>query len=135
VRFITRRFFFFRLSQIELDEKWFKKLPKLTTRRRRREIDPVLPAEKVHHKEHIEQLMFLSAVGVPQQGPNEGDGYSNGKIGIIPLAELVPAKKSSINRPAGTLEVKPVNVTADYFYDVMTRTGGMLEMVKKVSNL
>ena len=79
--------------------------------------------------------MFLSAVGVPQQGPNKGDGYSDGKIGIIPLAELVPAMRSSSNRPAGTLEVKPVNVTADYFYDVMTRTGGMLEMVKKVSNL
>lgn len=92
----------------------------------------MLPAHKIDSKQHIDQLMFLSAIGVPQQSP-DGSKFSDGKIGIWAMAERKPAQKSSKNRPAGTPEVKPVNVTADVFYDVMTRPDGVLDAVRKVN--
>ena len=100
--------------------------------RRRRKGDPVLPAHTIDSKQHIDQLMFLSAIGVPQQSP-DGTAFSDGKIGIWALAERKPAQKSSKNRTAGTPEVKPIIVTADAFYDVMTRTDGVLDAVRKVN--
>lgn len=117
-----------------MDEKWFRAINKIKTRRRlRKGVDEELPARKIPSKEHIPQIMFLTVIGVPQDSP-DGSVFSNGKIGIWPLAERVPAENSSKNRAAGTLEVKPVNVTAEYFFEVMTRPGGVLEMVRKVSS-
>jgi hypothetical protein len=114
-----------------LDEKWFRALNKFMSKRRRRKgKDPELPAKKVHSKDHIDQIMFLTVIGVPQDSP-DGTVRSDGKIAMIPLAERVPAARTSKYREAGTLEVKPVNVTADYFYDVMTRRGGVLDLVRQ----
>jgi hypothetical protein len=120
-------------NRVELDEKMFKCENEETVRRRRPE-DPILPPSHVISKEHIPKLMFLAAVGVPQYyfDANGNKQWFDGKIGIWPLAERVPAKAASSNRPAGTLEVKAVSVTADYFLNIMTREDdGVLDQVRK----
>ena len=115
-----------------MDEKWFKGFDREKERRRRRkDTDLVLPALTIDNKQHIDQIMFLTVIGVPQQSP-DGSTFSDGKIGIWPLAERKPAEKGSKNRPAGTLEVRPVNVTSEYFFEVMTKHGGVVDRVKQV---
>ncbi|XP_057803512.1 uncharacterized protein LOC131018825 [Salvia miltiorrhiza] len=39
---------------------------------------------------------------------NSGECLFDGKIGIFPLREQVPAKRNSKNRPVGTMETKPI---------------------------
>ena len=89
---------------MHLDEKWFfltegsykvylaagEKAPKRTTK----------------HKSHIPKVMFLAAVARPRFDA-EGKCIFDGKIGIWPFVETVPAKRSSANRARGTLETNP----------------------------
>ncbi|GKC66258.1 hypothetical protein Tco_1098856 [Tanacetum coccineum] len=57
--------------------------------------------------------MFLAAVARPRFDAFGNEVFS-GKIGIFPLTTLEPAKRSSKNRVAGTLETKPIlSVTED----------------------
>ncbi|GJZ05793.1 hypothetical protein Tco_0539586 [Tanacetum coccineum] len=57
--------------------------------------------------------MFLAAVARPRYD-DFGNKVFSGKIGIFPLTTLEPAKRSSKNRVAGTLETKPIlSVTKD----------------------
>ena len=58
--------------------------------------------------------MFLSAVARPRY-IDATDHFWDGKIGIWPFIEWVPAQRSSINRPAGTLEMKNITVTRDVY--------------------
>ncbi|CAK8566040.1 unnamed protein product [Lathyrus sativus] len=51
--------------------------------------------------------MFLAAVARPRFD-NEGNEIFSGKIGVFPLVNKVPARRSSVNRAAGTLETKPI---------------------------
>ena len=72
-----------------------------------------LPPTYAQHKNNILKVMFLCAVAKPQLRP---DGTRmNGLICCIPFTEMVPAQRNSVNRPKGTLEEKPVNVTADAY--------------------
>ena len=60
-----------------------------------------LPYRAVHHKSYITKVMFLCA----QARPCMVNGvYWDGKIGIWPIGSMKPAKRSSKNRPAGTME-------------------------------
>ena len=52
--------------------------------------------------------MFITAVARPRF--LDGACTFDGKIGIWPFLEEVPAKKASKNRPKGTIELKPVNI-------------------------
>jgi len=49
--------------------------------------------------------MFLIAVAIPRFD-DEGKKTFSGKIGVFPLVQQVAAKRSSVNRPSGTLETK-----------------------------
>ena len=62
------------------------------------------------HKEHIEKVMFLSAVTRPRFD-DEKVCMFDGKIGIWPFVHQVAAQRSSIYRPAGTMETKSLPVT------------------------
>jgi hypothetical protein len=53
--------------------------------------------------------MCLTAVAHPCPNPVTGDWW-DGKIGTWFFVEQVPAVRSSLNRPAGTLETRTVNV-------------------------
>ena len=74
------------------------------------EEDPIVRRTK--HKKHVTKVMFLACVGRPRTNPNTGEVF-DGKIGIYPFVHTVEAKRNSKNRPAGTPETKPYNVTRD----------------------
>ncbi|ETV88288.1 hypothetical protein H257_01580, partial [Aphanomyces astaci] len=59
-------------------------------------------------------VMFLSAVARPRWD-NEKSALVDGKIGTWHFTEQVPVIRASRNRPAGTLETKPVSVTRDMY--------------------
>lgn len=63
--------------------------------------------------------MFLCAVARPRFNL-EGEVIFDGKIGIWPFVEEVAAKRSSANRPRGTLELKPVDVDRDIYREYLT---------------
>ncbi len=60
------------------------------------------------------KVMFLAAIARPLYD-EEDHCVFEGKAGSWPFVEIVAATRNSRNRPAGTLEVKPVNVTRDVY--------------------
>jgi hypothetical protein len=52
--------------------------------------------------------MFLCALARPRFD-SEGNCTFDGKIGCFPFVTYEPAKRSSKNRPAGTIELKPMD--------------------------
>jgi hypothetical protein len=69
---------------VHVDEKWFY----LVRKGRRIRLQPCggdFDDDVTQHKSHIEKVMFLSAIGVPQITPD--GSYFDGKIGIWPFVE------------------------------------------------
>ncbi|XP_057786058.1 uncharacterized protein LOC131003559 [Salvia miltiorrhiza] len=92
-------------NTVHIDEKWFY-ITKASHR------FYLTPGEVETHgtcksKKFIEKVMFMCAVCMPLFAP-DGTVLFDGKIGIFPFTEWVPAKRSSKNRAAGTLEQKPI---------------------------
>ncbi|MCH88251.1 transposase [Trifolium medium] len=90
---------------IHIDEKWFEMTKKsvkyyLVT-------DEEDPYRTCRNKNYIPKVMFLVAIARPRFD-DEFNVTFTGKIGLFPLVEKVPAKRSSANRVAGTLETKPI---------------------------
>jgi hypothetical protein len=113
---------------VHVDEKWF-----YVTREKRKvrqfPEEQLHPDQTVIHKSHIEKVMFLAAVGVPQFRP---DGtWFNEKIGIWPVIECTPAQRSSALRSAGAEVMKPVPLSAKTYLDLMTREGGVIQAIRK----
>ena len=95
-------------DQVHIDKKWFFVTMKmLRVYLTEGELGPV---QRVQHKEHIEKVMFLSAVARPRFD-EDGTCIFDGKIGTWPFVKSVQALRSSVNRPAGTWETKCVKVT------------------------
>ncbi|KAL6508986.1 hypothetical protein OROHE_021545 [Orobanche hederae] len=90
---------------IHIDEKWFyisKKSEKYY----------LLPEECDPHRSckskiFLTKVMFLAATARPRFDSSGNEVFS-GKIGIFPFITKQPAKRSSANRVAGTLETKPI---------------------------
>ena len=91
-----------------------KSIPSHSSKTQRR-----YPDDAVHHKNHIPKVMFLLATAEPHIKPGPVQSFSSGKIGIWPFVQYVEAKRSSIKRPRGTVEIKNVSVTAQVFKDKM----------------
>ncbi|RHY26140.1 hypothetical protein DYB32_007848, partial [Aphanomyces invadans] len=75
----------------------------------------LLPGEDPPHRStqskcFIKKVMFLSALARPRWDDDKADWF-DGKIGIWNFTQVVPATRSSRNRPAGKLELRPINVT------------------------
>jgi hypothetical protein len=66
---------------------------------------------------------MLTAIGTPLQRPD--GSYFDGKIGSWPVAEQAPARRNSINRPAGALETKPISMTSAVYVGIWNRAGGI----------
>lgn len=66
----------------------------------------------IKSKNFIPKVMFLAAVARPW-------GDFDGKIGLWTFTEEKPAQRSSINRPAGTLELKNIKVTKDTYKEML----------------
>ncbi|XP_050220689.1 uncharacterized protein LOC126671037 [Mercurialis annua] len=90
---------------VHIDEKWFYMTKK-------KENYYLLPNEDeplrtCKSKNFIGKVMFLAAIARPRFDA-EGNELFSGKIGVFPFVTLEPAKRSSVNRVAGTLELKPI---------------------------
>ena len=94
-----------------IDEKWFYLTRKCSTYY-------LLPGEEepyrtCKNKNFIMKVMFLCALARPRMD-NEGNCIFDGKIGSFPLVTYESSRRSSKNRVAGTLQMKPItSVTKD----------------------
>ncbi|WOH12833.1 hypothetical protein DCAR_0832342 [Daucus carota subsp. sativus] len=92
-------------NRIHIDEKWFylsKKSEKYYLLKEERD-----PERTCKSKNFLTKVMFLAAVARPRFD-EAGNVLFSGKIGIFPFITKEPAKRSSSNRPAGTLVTKPM---------------------------
>ncbi|KAF7123388.1 hypothetical protein RHSIM_Rhsim12G0027300 [Rhododendron simsii] len=98
-------------NYVHIDEKWF-----YMTKESERYY--LLPEEDQPHrtcknKRFITKVMFLATVARPRFGANGGEEFS-GKIGIFPFTFKEPAKRTSKNHVASTMETKAIaTVTKD----------------------
>jgi hypothetical protein len=92
------------LDHVFIDEKWFF----ITHKSERYYLlpDEDEPYRTCKSKNNIPKLMFLCATSRPRF--ENGVCTFDGKIGCFPLVTFERAKRSSVNRPAGTMEVKPI---------------------------
>lgn len=102
---------------VHIDEKWFY----LTRVKNQFYMCPEeeLPQRATKSKRFIPKVMFLAAVARPRYDFHSKK-YFDGKIGIWPFVHEVEAKRNSRNRPAGTMETKPLNVSAEVFTKLIT---------------
>jgi hypothetical protein len=103
-------------QDVHVDEKWFFITPhsyKCYISPHERETNAV-PVRRVTHKSHIDKVMFLCATARPRFDCH-GRCTFDGKIGIWPIVERVPARRASRARPAGTLVTKTLNVNKDIY--------------------
>jgi len=113
----TKREFINHENTVHVDEKWFylvQECGKVLVFP-----EDELPAQYTQHKNSIPKIMFLAAVCKPQIDPN-GDLFS-GKICLHSFIEEVAAKRNSKNRPAGTVEKKPIAVGASEYREALRR--------------
>lgn len=101
---------------VHVDEKWFF----MTEVDARFYLHPEeeLPHRTCKSKRFIAKVMFLTAVARPRWDTSRNQWF-DGKIGIWPFVEDVPAKRNSKNRGKGTLEKKPINVDSIVYRDYM----------------
>ncbi|KAF0682834.1 Aste57867_25133 [Aphanomyces stellatus] len=82
----------------------------------------------------IPKVMFLAAVSRPRHDDERGTNF-DGKIGIWPIVEYLPAVCNSRNRPAGTIVPTLVNVDAAVYRDyVITRVIPVIKSMFPTSN-
>jgi hypothetical protein len=108
-------------DRVYIDEKWFR-LEMLKTKRKHFINSPQHHPNRVRSKQDLTQVMFTAAITEPR-------GDDEGTLTLMPHVEEVAAQRSSINRPRGTIELKPYNITADAFYECMTMEYGLLESI------
>lgn len=90
---------------IHIDEKWFY----LTKNTHRYYMTPLEedPYRTCKSKKFIPKVMFMCAVCRPIFS-EEGRVIFDGKIGMWPFTQEIEAKRNSKKRPAGTVEMKPI---------------------------
>ncbi|XP_074301159.1 uncharacterized protein LOC141632512 [Silene latifolia] len=103
--------------KIHIDEKWFYITKTTDSFYILEEEEP--PYRSCQSKRFITKVMFMCAVCRPLYGDN-GELIFDGKLGIFPFIEEVPAARTSKNRQAGTLETKPTtSVTKQVIKDCL----------------
>ncbi|XP_024636148.2 uncharacterized protein [Medicago truncatula] len=90
---------------VHIDEKWFYITKKSSSYYLLGDEDE--PHRMCRNKNYIGKVMFLVVVARPRFDDDGNETFS-GKIGCFPIVHKVAAQRSSINRPAGTLETKPI---------------------------
>jgi len=102
---------------VHVDEKWFNLCKIKNTFYLAPEEE--LPHRTVKSKRFIPKIMFLAAVARPRYDYHTKT-FWDGKIGIWAITHQVAAKRNSRNRPAGTMETKPLNVNEEVYQQFMT---------------
>lgn len=100
------------LNYVHVDEKWFRIMK--DSQRFYLTPDEDVPHRTAKSKSFVEKVMFLCAIARPRYNPKTRL-YFDGKIGIWPFISLQAAKRNSKNRPAGTMEMKPLTVTREVY--------------------
>jgi hypothetical protein len=94
-----------------IDEKWFY----ITRKTLRYYIisGEQQPTRTCKNMNYIPKIQILTVLARPRFDSN-GNCTFDGKIGCFPFVTYEPAKRSSVNRPVGTIEIKPINsITKD----------------------
>ncbi|KAF0735363.1 hypothetical protein Ae201684P_022447 [Aphanomyces euteiches] len=94
---------------VHVDEKWFY-LTKVNGKYYVYD-DEDLPTRHIRSKRHMTKVMFLAAVARPRYDYKRREMF-DGKLGIWPFVHRVPALRSSVNRPRGTIVTHPKQVNA-----------------------
>ncbi|XP_076903051.1 uncharacterized protein LOC143558005 [Bidens hawaiensis] len=97
--------FYDMFNVVHIDEKWFY----MSKPSKRYYLVPGEdePLRTCKSKIFITKVMFLAAIARPRFDKSGNEIFS-GKIGIFPFTKLEPAKRSSKNRVAGTMENKHI---------------------------
>jgi hypothetical protein len=98
-------------NRIHVDEKWFYITKCDRTYYLAADEEP--PHRSVKSKRYVTKVMFLAAVMRPII--ISGEVLFDGKLGIWPFVSEEPAQRTSKNRAAGTIEIKPVSVDRDTY--------------------
>ncbi|XP_047961814.1 uncharacterized protein LOC125206616 [Salvia hispanica] len=102
---------------VHIDEKWFY----MTKASDRYYLlpDEDEPYRSCKSKRYITKVMFMCAVSRPHFGM-DGQATYDGKVGIFPFTEVLPAQRKSKNRPRGTMETKAIHsVTKEVMRDCL----------------
>ncbi|KAE8975011.1 hypothetical protein PR003_g26995 [Phytophthora rubi] len=81
--------------------------------------DEPKPVIRLKSKRHIPKVMVLAVVARPRHDPVTG-GVFDGKLGTWAFLKHKPAKRSSCNRPAGTMVPYPVTVNKTSYREMLT---------------
>ncbi|XP_057517048.1 uncharacterized protein LOC130798177 [Amaranthus tricolor] len=101
---------------IHIDEKWFyltKKTQRVYLAHKEK-----IPYRAGKSSKFIPKAMFLGAVARPRWN-QYGQCTFDGKIGIFPFVSRVAAQRNSINRPRGSIEIKPTDSVTQEVYRSM----------------
>ncbi|XP_057523968.1 uncharacterized protein LOC130803783 [Amaranthus tricolor] len=101
---------------IHIDEKWFYLTKK--TQRVYLAHKENIPYRAGKSSKFIPKAMFLGAVARPRWN-QYGQCTFDGKIGIFPFISRVAAQRNSINRPRGSIEIKPTDSVTQEVYRSM----------------
>lgn len=93
------------MNYIHIDEKWF--LMSKETQRYYKLPDENPPLRCCKSKKFVDKVMFLGCVARSRFDESQNEKF-DGNLGIFPFVYDEPAKRSSKNRPAGTMLVKPI---------------------------
>ena len=117
-------------TAIMVDESWFYLTSDAITVMLIEDMD-VLIHPKVHHKSHIEKIMFLAVLGQPQKVIWKGEEIDfDGKIGLFPCTEEVATKRRSKAGPKGTRIQVNKNVDAEFYHNLFSLEGGFYDMIE-----
>ncbi|KAG7346706.1 hypothetical protein IV203_005775 [Nitzschia inconspicua] len=101
------------MDVVHVDEKWF--YMKKVNRTYFLADGEEEPHRTCKSKRFIEKVMFLAAVARPRCDTARNCRF-DGKIGIWPMTHMIQAQRSSRNRPAGTMVMKPLpNITKEVY--------------------
>jgi DNA-binding Lrp family transcriptional regulator len=88
-----------------IDEKWFNMTRK--TERYYTVPGEEVPTRTYRNQNYIKKIMFLKALARPRFNSDRNCTF-DGKIRCFPFVTYEPAKRSSVNHPAGTIEMKTI---------------------------
>ncbi|KAI2507526.1 hypothetical protein MHU86_6914 [Fragilaria crotonensis] len=103
-------------NSVHVDEKWFFVSEKVL--RLYIATDETVPHRTCQNKDHIIKVMFLTAVARPRFD-EDGVCTFDGKIGMFPFVDYIPAQRASRNRPRGAIVTTPFSVTKNRYREFM----------------
>ncbi len=80
--------------------------------------DETVPHRTCQNKDHILKVMFLTAVARPQYN-EDGICTFDGKIGMFPFVDYIPAQRASRNRAQGVIVTTPFSIIQNKYREFM----------------